>query len=402
MKLLAINQYYPPDIASTGLYMAEICANLAQRGFCVHVVTGQPSYTSSSPKALPFEVLNGVHVHRVSLGNACGRERMRVRVEGYLRFLVGAWLKAKYLAKKRHFDAVITFHNPPFIGLIGAYLASRFGMRFVFVWYDIYPDALIVAGWRLPQVIVKVWELLNQWILSKADRVIVLGDRVKLNLVERKKVPSKKIRVIPIWAYPELAPQPKDYHIRKELGINNNDLMLLYSGNMGIMHPLDPILDAAVSLRNLPIRFVFVGDGIQRKHLISRVESENLKNVLFLPFQPQQRFVQLVASSDACFVSFKPGMENVTVPSRAFTFISAGRPLITIMSHEADVARLIIEKGCGWNVTTGHELRELIISFLSNPVELQRRGQIAREVYDKYFNREVIIEKYARVIVGDE
>jgi glycosyltransferase involved in cell wall biosynthesis len=400
MRLLVINQYYPPDVASTGRYMAEICTNLVQRGFCVHVVTGQPSYTSSSPNAPSFEVMDGVYVHRVSLANARGRERMRVRLEGYLRFLLGAWRRAQALINSEHFDCVLTFHNPPFVGLIGAYLASRYGLRFVFAWYDIYPDALIVAGWRLPRPLIWAWERVNRWILAKADKVIVLGEGVKHTLVERKRVPSEKVKVIPIWGIPEFTPKPQTQYVRQELGISDKELLLLYSGNMGIMHPLDPILDAAALLQGSPVHFLFVGDGVQRKHLTSRVEKENLKNVLFLPFQPEDRFIQLVAASDACFVSFQPGMERVTVPSRAFTFLSAGRPLITIMAPEADVARLVTERECGWNITTGQELAELVLQLLNNPLELRRRGQRGREVYEECFRREIVIKEYIKVLEG--
>ncbi|SFM80898.1 hypothetical protein SAMN05660836_01553 [Thermodesulforhabdus norvegica] len=64
-------------------------------------------------------------VHRVSLGGARGRERLRTRLKGYVLFLLNAWRKSRGLAKTRRFDTVLTFHNPPFVGLIGAYPVRR-------------------------------------------------------------------------------------------------------------------------------------------------------------------------------------------------------------------------------------------------------------------------------------
>ena len=400
-KLLVVNQYYAPDLASTGQLAAEICSSLAKRGVEAHVVTAQPSYTASSPEAPLFEVVNGVHVHRVPMGRLRGRERMLVRIAGYLRFLWGAWHMARKLAKSERPDVVLTFHNPPFVGLIGAHLAHKYGARFVYAPYDIHPDILVATRWTfLPRPIIWLWERLNRWVLRSAEAVVVLGEGMKCTLVEGKGVPPDKVKVIPTWGRPELKPMSHKQSIRGELGISEGGLLLLYSGNMGIMHPLDPILDAAALLRGEPVRFLFVGDGAKRQHLVRRVEKEGLDQVSFLPFQPEDRFIQLVAASDACLVALEPGLERLAVPSRAYTFLSAGRPLITIMAPEADIARLVTEQGCGWNVTTGEELAELIRQLLSERQELVRRGERARAVYEERFQRERVLEQYARIILA--
>jgi len=400
-RLLVINQYYAPDIASTGQYAAGICSGLVQRGFEVHVITGEPSYTTSSIETPSFEILDGVYIHRVSLGGVRGRERLKTRLKGYLRFLWSAWWKAKELVDSIHPDTVLTFHNPPFVATIGAYLASRYRLRFVYAPYDIHPDVLIIGGWDIPRAVIRIWDLINRWVFKQTDKVIVLARGAKQTLLN-KGIPSKKIHVIPLWAIPELQPMSPDSRIRQEFGINNNELLLLYAGNMGIMHPIEPILEAAALLKGLPVHFLFVGGGVKKQYLVSRVERENLSHVHILPYQPEPRFIQLLAASDACFVAFKPGMERITVPSRAYTFLSAGKPLITIMAPEADIARLVNEEECGWNVTTGQELADLVRQLLSNPQEILYRGERAREVYEKQFQRERIIDEYAKVLRSNE
>jgi glycosyltransferase involved in cell wall biosynthesis len=398
-KLLVINQYYPPDIASTGRYVAEICSYLSQQGFEVHMITGQPSYTSEFIEASSYEILNEVHVYRISLGNAYGRERMLRRIKGYLLFLWGAWRKADIITRSKRIESVLTFHNPPFVGLIGAYLARKYRLRFTFAWYDIYPDALIVAGWYLPRFVIWMWEKLNRWIFKHVNSVIVLGEEVKRRLCENKGLSLEKVKVIPIWGYPELGEMSRVQPIRQELGIGDKELLLLYAGNLGVMHPIDPILDAAVMCQELPVQFLFVGEGVRKKYLISRIEKENLKNVRLIPYQPEERFAQIVATSDVCFVVFKSGMEKVTIPSRAFTFLSAGKPLITIMAPNADVARLVIETKCGWNVSSSKELVNLIRQLLNNLEEVLYRGQRGREVYESQFQRVRVIARYREVLL---
>lgn len=399
-KLLVINQYYAPDLASTGQLAAEICKSLVKHGFEVHVVTGQPSYMASSPEAPRYEVLDGVHVYRVSLGGLRGREKMRTRLLGYTWFLWGAWKLSWSLTKTYLYDGVLTFHNPPFVSLLGAYLAKKYKMPYIYVIYDIHPDFVIQGGWYLPKWAIQVWNMLNKYAFRRAKIIVVLGEGMKRNLVETKGVPPLKVKVIPLWARPELTPVDKEKGapLRQELGIPPEELLLLYAGNMGLKEPLEPILDAAVMLRNQPVHIVFVGSGVKREHLIARIRQEQLDKVHVLPFQPKERFAQLVAAADACFVTLKHGFEKISVPSRAYTFLSAGRPLITIMVPDADIARLVVETGCGWNVTSSDELVQLIKSFVYDRKTLQQRGRKAREVYEQRFRREIILKQYTQVI----
>lgn len=401
LKLLVINQYYAPDIASTGQLAAELCSSLVRRGFDVHVITGQPSYERHSPTAPSFEILEGVHVHRVSLGGIKGRDRLAVRTLGYLRFLWGAWRKARQVIRAQKPDIILTFHNPPFVGLIGAHLAARYGLRYIYALYDIHPDVLLQMGWKLPRPLIRMWEMANSKIYQEAEAIIVLGEGMKRTL-EEKGVSSDKVHVVYPWARPELlsATPVKSVAIRQELGIGPNDLLLLYAGNMGLLHPLDPIIDAASAVQGLPVHFLFVGDGLRRPHLLKRVKDGNLRQITFLPYQPLDKFASLVAAADASFVVLEPGLERLAVPSRAFTFLSAGSPIIALMSPQSDIARLIHETGCGWNPKDAQELRDLIHYLLKHPEEIQRRKIVARQVYTDRFRRDVSIAKYAEIMQG--
>jgi glycosyltransferase involved in cell wall biosynthesis len=223
---------------------------------------------------------------------------------------------------------------------------------------------------------------------------------MKRTLVEGKGVPAGKVHVIPLWARPELTPIPGSQTIRHELGVGDGELLLLYAGNMGMSHPLDPILEAATRLRDQLVHFLFIGDGVRRPPMVERVAAENLSRVAFLPFQPEARFAQIVSAADACFVVLKPGLEGLSIPSRSYTFLSAGRPLITIMSPQADVARLAIETGCGWNITSSDELTDLIRGLVADRADLERRGRAARDVYRDRFRRDLAIQEYASLLRG--
>ena len=323
---------------------------------------------------------------------------MIIRVIGYVMFLLRAKRKALQIAKEMHFDAVVTFHNPPFVGLVGAGLVPRKIPRFIFVSYDLHPDALLAAGWKLPQPFVALWNLLNKRIYRCAERIVVLVEGARDILHKDKGVPLEKIRIIPLWGNPELEPFPPDRIIREELGIPENALFLLYAGNMGIMHNLDVMIDAAQALSDEPVRFLFMGEGLKRKQLILNARKLGLDNVVFLSYQPEDRFIRILSAADACFVSFGQGMEQITVPSRAYTFLSAGKPLISIMSPQAEVANLVAANACGWNVSGAEELAGLVRRLLVRPEEMAQAARNARAVYVRDYRRDLIVQKYVELL----
>lgn len=399
-NILVLNQYYPPDIASTGQYAADICSGLVRAGWGVQVITAQPSYAASSTNAPADEIRDGVRIRRVPMPRGRGRERMLTRVLGYAGFLVQARGRARGLTRTGAFDAVVTFHNPPFLGLVGAGLVPRRVRRFIFISYDVHPDALLVAGWKVPRALIALWNRLNRRIYRKSETIVVLVEGARRILAEKKKVPAEKIAIIPLWGKPELEPIPPDPAIRAELGIPAGGLVLLYAGNMGIMHPLESILDAAAELRDADVHFLFLGEGVKRKPLAARAEAEGLAKVRFLPYQPEERFVRILSASDACFVSFGPGMEEITIPSRTYAFLSAGKPLVTIMSPKAEMARLATENACGWNVASGSELAGLVLRLAKERSLLARAAENARAVYVRDYRRDVILDRYVRLITG--
>jgi glycosyltransferase involved in cell wall biosynthesis len=400
-RLLVINQYFPPDFASTGQYAFEICKSIGKEGIEVHVVTGQPSYTSSSPDALPYERLEGLHIYRVPIGKKKGRENFRIRITTYLRFLISSWFSCKKLLKSKKFHYILTFNNPPFVGIIGAYFAKKYKIKFLYIPHDIHPDILKATGWRVPSSVIWLWNRINNYIFSNSQKIIVISEGMKDILVERKKVPSEKIEIIPLWANPEIEETNQNCSIKKELGINDNELLFLYSGNMGTLHNLDLIIDAASLTQNLNVKFVFVGDGIKRKHLISRVMKEGLENVKFLPYQPKEKYENLLLSSDACFVVINPEAEKLAFPSKAFTFLSAGKPIIAVMSDKADIAKLINSAGCGWVVNNAEGLYDIIREISLNPELIKDCGKKAKESYKKYFKKETILARYREIFTKE-
>ncbi len=397
--ILVINQYYRPDVASSGQLLAELCEFLSSQGMKVHVITGQPSYTSDAQASPKEEILNGVNVHRVSLGKSIGKNTLSTRIMGYLKFLWRSWLLSRKVARKTNPNLVMTLSNPPFVGLIGGVVSNTRKIPFIYVLYDIHPDILIATKWmNIPQIFIKAWNLINAIIFRYATTIIVPSSTMKTTLISRKSLHEKKIRVIPNWARPEIKYQDQPTSIRSNLGIPEDHIVVLYAGNIGIMQQLDPVLDTACSLRTMPIHFVFIGEGEKKSELIQRTNTEGLSNVHFLPYQPEQQFAQIVLESNACLVTLQPGLDAYSAPSRAYTFLSAGSPIIALMPEDAELAKLITEKQCGWNVTNSNQLSQLLEHLLDDRNEYIEKGTRALHLYQDNYQESLILNRYLKVI----
>ena len=399
-KLLVVNQFYAPDYAATGQVAAELCAGLASKGLRIRVVAGEPSYTEAAPAAPAYEKLDGVEVHRVAMGRARGRERLGVRLLGFLRFFFRGWRLARALSKAERPGTVVTFGNPPIIGIAAAMVARRSRARFVYVLYDIHPDILIASGFEmLPRPALWAFDLVHRWVLRRADAIVVLGHGMKRTLVEKKGVDADSVHVIPLWARPELGALPDGAALRRELNVDDDTLLVSYAGNMGIMHPLDAVLDAAKRCRGLPVHFLLVGDGARRAGLEARVRDEGIAQVSFLPFQSEARFAEIMAATDLSLVVLQPGLEGLAVPSKAYTAMGAGKPIAAIMHPDADVAKLAVEHDCGWNVESADDLADLLRGLLDARVELTRRGANGRRAYEQHYTRARAVEEYLDVLL---
>ena len=123
---------------------------------------------------------------------------------------------------------------------------------------------------------------------------------------------------------------------------------------MGHVHEFKTMIDAAERLKDVPeIAFVFIGDGIARQWLETEAAERGLTNVQFRPYQPTNRLRWSLSVPDVHFVSLRPTMEELIVPSKFHGIAAAGRPVIDIGDPDGEIARIVDREQCGWNFCIG-------------------------------------------------
>ncbi len=383
MHILLLNEYYPPDTSATAKMAAEVAEALAQR-HQVTVVAGRPSYDPDEfyPWALlRSHLCNGVRVERVG-STAYPRHQMRRRVSNYLSYLALAVPRALAI----HPDAVLALTDPPIAGIVGALIARITRCPFVYSICDLYPEMAVAGNILKPSFWTHLWEKMHRSALKQAARVIVLGDDMRERIVAKGVTPQRVIVVRSGASLPTTLPDPADPGVSKIVDEIRCGFpfVVLHAGNLGFYGAWDTLLGAAGLLRDENTGLVFVGDGANRAAL--EASASNSPNVHFLPFRPVEQIPHVMMAGDLHVVTIRRGLEGVVVPSKLYSILAMGRPVLAVASPSSDAARIVVESGCGLTadpsdpIAVAAAVREL----RADPARLALMGRCAREAARKY------------------
>jgi colanic acid biosynthesis glycosyl transferase WcaI len=340
MHILLLNQYYPPDTSATAKMAAQVAEKLAER-HQVTVVAGRPSYEPDEFYPFAFlrrDIRDNLTVERVA-STAYPRHQMRRRVSNYLSYLALAVPRALAI----HPDIVLAMTDPPVAGIAGAFIARMADRPFVYNIRDLYPDMAIGGDIVRPNRWVDRWEKMHRRALHQAVRVIVLGDDMRERIISKGVSPDRVVVVRDGASFPPSPPERNDLVVQKIRC--DFSFVALHAGNLGFYGAWDSLLKAAHILRNENTGLVFVGDGANRAAM--EVSAKPLPNVRFLPFFPSEQVPHVMMAGDVHIVTVRRGLEGVVVPSKLYSILAAGRPVLAIAAAESDAARIVRESGCG-------------------------------------------------------
>lgn len=382
LHIALVTAYFSPEITPITHLYADLAEDLCRYGARVSVITNLPcrglseearkAYLDRADETAP----EGYRVLRVGLRS---REKKNFLLRG-LRFLTNT--RALYRAAKQiDADVYLLGSMPPFLGLIGAKLSRR--ARTVYVLQDIFPDSMVAMGtfteWH---PVVRLSRRMEQRIYRRNSAFVTLSEDMKRTLIARGVEPHK-VAVIPNWADTEaIRPVPRDENaLFDELDLPRDRFYAVYAGTLGILQEPDVMLDAAKILRDqADIRIVIFGDGALLEHVKTRIEHERLENVLLFSLYPPQRVSEVYSLGDAALVPLKKGATRFAMPSKTWSALAAGRPVIVCTDAGSEWARSIEHESYGVCVTPGdaQDMADAILRLHASTVPLEELGARAR------------------------
>lgn len=392
MRILLLNEYFPPDTSATAKMAALVANALAQR-HQVTVLAGRPSYDPTERYPFAFlrrEQKGGVVVERVG-STTHSRHQMRNRVANYLSYISLAVPRSLALRA----ELLLAMTDPPFAGIAGASIARMKRIPFVYNIRDLYPDMALAGKLVEPRPWVRLWEKLHRAALRHASRVIVLGEDMRERVIS-KGVDARRVVVVRDGiSFPAEEPQPDHPAIREIRG--SSEFVVVHAGNLGFYGAWPTLVEAARMLPENGTRIVFVGDGANRKGI--EASSQGCNIIRFLPFRPANEVPCVLAAGDAHVVTIRRGLDGVVVPSKLYSILAAGRPVLALVPEETDVARIVRRERCGLVVDPDKpaELAAAIQSLKNQPAQVAAMGERARAAA-RQFTRDVELENFVTAV----
>ena len=379
MRILLLNEYYPPDTSATAKMAALVAERLAQH-HQVTVLAGRPSYDPTEYYPFAFlrrDIQNGVTVERVG-STDYPRHKMKRRVANYLSYLALAVPRAIALRS----DVILAMTDPPIAGIAGAFVSRMSGRPFVYNIRDLYPDMAVGGDIVRPSNWVQRWEKIHRSALRRAKRVIVLGDDMRSRILAKGIAPDRVAIVRDGTTFPASMPDRCD-PVVEELRCGF-PFVVVHAGNLGSYGAWNTLIEAAKLLRDENIGLVFVGDGANRAAIES--SAKGLPNVRFLPFRPIGQIPHVMMAGDVHVVTVKRGLEGVVVPSKLYSILAAGRPVLAVAPSECDASRIALESECGMAADPDDPaaVAQAIRTLRDCPARLAGMASRAREVASNY------------------
>ena len=400
MRLLVLCPHYDPDVAPTGEVMAAIVSELARRGHEIRVVTSLPWYrrhrVEPDWRGRPVRsgvARGGVRVTRVH-PFPTAKGSVAARAAGFTGFT--ALAAASAVAARDRPDAVLAMSPPITLGLAGWAAARRWRVPLVFNLQDIFPDAAIDTGAIAGRRVVAAARRLERFIYDRSAAVTVLSEDMRAN-VAAKLDPDRSgsVRVIPNFVdTSRIRPRSRDTAYRAEHGLEDRTVVM-YAGNVGFSQPLDVLVAAARAHRHRDdVVFVVNGEGSARPAL--EASAAGLPNVVFVGYQPPERLDEVLATADVHVVVLREGLARSSVPSKIYSILAAGRPVVASVDPDTELPRMIDEAGCGVAVAPGDQpaFDAAVATLLDDPVGRDAMGRRGRAYVEACMTPQAVAAAY--------
>jgi glycosyltransferase involved in cell wall biosynthesis len=401
LRVVILNQYYVPDVASTGHLLSELAEYLVEHGAEVSVIATQPSYgpPETWKKCPRYAEEHGIKVTRMWT-TRFSKDSLLGRTVNSMTFLVQ--LTLRLLFRTARGEVFLYTTNPPYLGVIGGFISLFRTHPYVVLLHDSYPQLAVLVG-KIGErsLIARMWHRFNRFMYKRAKQSIVLCKAAQKLVCDTYRIDPARVHIVHNWADPgEIVPKPKRGNpFAEEHGLVDY-FTVLYSGNLGLYYEFETILRAAELLREENFRLVFIGAGGKKAWIAKQIKTRGLTNTLLLPYQPFERLPDSLTACDASLVTIQKGVEGISYPSKLYASLAVGKPILAISEPGSELYDQVIPPRVGYWFALGDAegLADRIRTMNADPDGCDAMGRRARELFESQYTRDASAAKYDEVL----
>jgi len=392
VTIKVVSQMFYPDIASTAKVLSDLFFHI-DKSYKINVLCQNRSYVLPEVSYDNETHLKNLFIKRIKV-KKINKNNIIQRAFNFIEL----YPKFKKELKKSKDDVFFCVSNPPFLPYLTIKHAKKINKKSVFLLHDLHPDALIKLGkLKKTNLISKLIYYMNSYAFKNSDKIVVLGRDVKNYLLENYGVSEEKIEIITNWGKNNtLLPENNDFRKTHNL---LNKFVIMYTGNLGEFAEFDTLLNTAKIMNNDDdIKFVIIGDGRKKRDIEKTINEMQLNNVILLGYQPEDEYYTILNSADALFVSLRKELRGISVPSKTYTYLSVGKPIIAVVPKESEIELSIKEDKYGiYNEYDSYKLKEQITELYKNKDKYKELCENAKTAFSKKYDLKLIVKKYEKL-----
>lgn len=395
-------QHYAPENVSGAVLATELSEDLSIKGHKICVVTCVPNY----PEGKIYKGYRSIILQKRKFG-----EVLVIRVWSLITASKNFWMRILHITTFSIMsifgglvagkpDVIFSYSPPLPLGISSWILSRLWKVPWILRVEDLYPDIAIDTGVLRNSILIRFSLSLEKFLYHKCTLITVISNGFK-RIIHEKGIDEQKILELSVWADPNFIQPGRKYNSFRKLHGLENQFLVLYAGNIGQTSSLDDILIAAEGLReNLQIRFVVIGEGIKKADFMEIIKKRSLNNVLLLPFQPRELLSEVMAAADVGLVTINSVSGPYSLPSKVFSVMASGRPILSIAPSNSDLARLVCTENIGINVAPNDSknLEKEILYLFENPIICDVLGKNGRDVLVAKYSRVNCTQRYEEMI----
>ena len=408
MKILIIHQYFLQKNESGGSRWNEMTKLWGELGHDVTVVAGMIHYSTGTKDAkfkgnyvYEEQYEPNVNVFRTHVSESYNVNFLG-RLWGYFSFVCSSIYCGLFKVKGKY-DLVLVSSPPLFIGISGMLISFFKNIPLVFEIRDLWPESAIDTGVVTNKQIIKLAYWLERKIYSQSKHIVVLTPAFKEKLVDLKKISPEKISYFPNatdFSLSEKYLNNFDVDLfRKENDLPLDKMIVTYVGAHGVANHLIQIIETAELLIDLPVIFLLIGDGMEKKYLIEEANKRKLTNVKFMaPVSKEEVFKYIIASDLGVSVLKKVDTFKTVYSNKTFDYMGCRKPILIAIDGASK--ELVEEANAGLFVEPENpiDFANKIKVYLSNKSLLIEHGNNGYNFAKANFDRDVLGRKYIQLI----
>lgn len=403
-RILIHSLIFSPDGVSTAYLYNDIALRLKESGFDIIVLTTTPHFNTVSDQLLEqplkwkiwgickvsyYKGIKVYHVPQIKF------KRTIFRILGFVYWHIISFVLGLCIAKV---DLILSPSPPLTIGFMNLGLAYLKKCKVIYNVQEIYPDILkMKEGFLL-----RFFKWMEREVYNKSDAVTTI-DQVFYNTIVNRFIDENKLHLIPNFVDTDVY-HPCEWKgvLNEQAFVDNNNVHLLYAGNIGLAQDWDPLIALAEKSKDMPIEFIIVGEGVKKKYLLNEINKRGISNIKVLPYQPRHLMPYILSYSDINFIFMNPNMEKDGLPSKIYTIMSCGKPLLVMSSSDTPIARFLSNKKCAKVITESDFDKKISEAYewlrTSNKEMLRLMGFMGLKLIYESYTKEIVTRMYVDLV----